>query len=93
MATGTPGSHGDPQSIRAGEVLEHLRRLHDMTLLELARRAGVSRTTLNAKRAGSKSWTLADIELFAGVFGVPPAVFFFDSAAFWHWWSTVGRPS
>lgn len=91
MATGRPGDHGDPASVRAGEVLEQLRRLRGWTLTELATKAGVTRTTLDGKRHGRVSWTLADTQQFADVLEVPAAVFSFDDDQFWLWWSTIGR--
>jgi hypothetical protein len=91
VATGNPGEHGDPASIRAGWVLEQLRRLNGWTLVAVAESASITRVTLDAKRRGTSSWTLADTELFASVFDVPAAVFSFDEDSFWTWWSTVGR--
>lgn len=74
--------------MRAGEVLEALRHLNGYTLTALAEAAGMSRTTLDAKRAGSRSWTLADVELFASVFEVPAVTFLFDVNSFWVWWAS-----
>jgi hypothetical protein len=91
MATGRPGDSGDPQSTRAGEVLETLRRLRGWTVTEFSQKAGVTRTTFYAKRSGGKAWTLADTARFAEVLGVPEAVFLMDDDAFWLWWNVNGR--
>lgn len=86
-----PAGEPDPTDVRAGEVLEILRRLRGWTITELAGRAQMSRTTINDKRAGRKAWTLADTECFAAVFDVPAAVFLMDEETFRSWRLSVGR--
>lgn len=81
----------NPADVRAGEVLETLRRLRGWTLTELAGRVQMSRTTVTAKRDGKKAWTLADMDCFARVLEVPAAVFLMDEDSFWLWWQSNGH--
>jgi transcriptional regulator with XRE-family HTH domain len=43
---------------------------------ELAQKLGIHRTTLSEKMKGNTSWTVAEIELLAKIYGKPRAYFF-----------------
>ncbi len=57
------------------ELLAHLLADRGLSQSELGRRADLSRAAVSELVSGKRSFTVAQMHVVAGVFGVPPAVF------------------